>query len=187
MARPRDGLDDRESALLERSAAQLRAAGTSVFARALDLSDSGAIEATMDEIESQFGAIEHLAHIAGILRVGACLQFDPDDREACMSINARAVFIITRAVAARMHARRRGSIIAVGSNAASTPRVDMAACTASKAAASQYLRCLALELAPHGVRCNIVSPGSTDTAMQGAFANDEPARRQILMGASGRP
>lgn len=179
-------LVDRDAAMLERTAARLRATGAAVFACALDLADSTAVEATVAAIENEFGAIEHLAHVAGILRVGDCLGLDPDDWDACMTVNARAVFIATRAVASRMRARGRGSIVAVGSNAASTPRMGMAAYAASKAAATQYLRCLALELAPHGVRCNIVSPGSTDTAMQRAFARDEQARREILMGVAER-
>jgi 2,3-dihydro-2,3-dihydroxybenzoate dehydrogenase len=42
----------------------------------------------------------------------------------------------------------------------------MAAYAASKAAATLFTKCLGLELAEHGIRCNVVSPGSTDTAMQ---------------------
>lgn len=179
-------LIDRDADSLAGLVAQLRAHGTTVWARALDLCDAAAVETAVAEIEHELGAIEHLAHVAGILRVGDCLQLDPDDWDACMAVNARAVFTTTRAVARSMQARGRGSIVAVGSNAAATPRVGMAAYAASKAAASQYLRCLALELAPFGVRCNLVSPGSTDTAMQRAFADDEQARREILMGVAER-
>lgn len=179
-------LIDRDADSLDGLVVQLRARGTTVWARALDLCDAAAVETAVSEIERDLGAIEHLAHVAGILRVGDCLQLDPDDWDACMAVNARAVFTTTRAVARSMQARGRGSIVAVGSNAAATPRVGMAAYAASKAAASQYLRCLALELAPFGVRCNLVSPGSTDTAMQRAFADDEQARRAILMGVAER-
>lgn len=179
-------LIDRDADSLAGTVTQLRASGATVWARALDLCDAAAVESAVAEIEREFGAIEHLAHVAGILRVGECLQLDTNDWDACMAVNARAVFTTTRAVARSMQARGRGSIVAVGSNAAATPRVGMAAYAASKAAASQYLRCLALELAPFGVRCNLVSPGSTDTAMQRAFAHDEQARREILMGVAER-
>ena len=179
-------LIDRDADSLAGTVAQLRAGGAMVWARALDLSDAAAVETAVAEIERDLGTIEHLAHVAGILRVGECLQLDTNDWDSSMAVNARAVFTTTRAVARSMRARGRGSIVAVGSNAATTPRVGMAAYAASKAAASQYLRCLALELAPHGVRCNLVSPGSTDTAMQRAFAHDEQARREILMGVAER-
>ncbi|MGH8081361.1 MAG: SDR family NAD(P)-dependent oxidoreductase, partial [Lysobacter sp.] len=180
-------LIDRDGEALTLTAKRLRDDGASVFALTLDLADDPrAIEAAVAGIEREFGAIDHLAHVAGILRVGEAVDLDPDDWDLCMAVNARGVFAATRAVAARMKTRARGSIVAVGSNAASTPRIGMSAYAASKAAASQYLRCLALELAPHGIRCNIVSPGSTDTAMQRAFAVDEAARQQILHGDAGR-
>ncbi|WP_363797140.1 2,3-dihydro-2,3-dihydroxybenzoate dehydrogenase [Lysobacter firmicutimachus] len=175
-------LIDRDGDTLAATAARLRDCGAEVGATALDLADAAAVDAAVAAIERERGPIEHLAHVAGILRVGASLELDLEDWDACMAVNARAVFATTRAVARRMRERGRGSIVAVGSNAAAAPRVGMAAYAASKAAAHQYLRCLALELAPFGIRCNIVSPGSTDTAMQRAFAADEQARRDILYG-----
>jgi 2,3-dihydro-2,3-dihydroxybenzoate dehydrogenase len=176
-------LIDRDAAALEVAANGLRECGAQVVAVALDVSNLSAIEAAVADIENALGPIYHLAHVAGILRVGEAVDLDPDDWDECMRVNARGVFSITRAVAPRMKSRGYGSIVAVGSNAASTPRIGMSAYGASKAAATQYLRCLALELAPHGIRCNIVSPGSTDTAMQRAFAVDEVARQQILRGS----
>jgi 2,3-dihydro-2,3-dihydroxybenzoate dehydrogenase len=57
-------------------------------------------------------------------------------------------------------------IVTVASNAAGIPRMDMATYAAAKAAAAHFTRCLGLELAGAGIRCNVVSPGSTDTEMQ---------------------
>lgn len=173
---------DRDEARLQATAQALRGQGAQAVACVCDVADIEAVEAAVARIEREQGPIAHLAHVAGILRVGEAIGLDPDDWDACMAVNARGVFATTRAVAARMRARGSGSIVAVGSNAASAPRTGMSAYAASKAAATQYLRCLALELAPHGVRCNIVSPGSTDTAMQRAFAADEAARQRILRG-----
>src|SRR5205085_10171905 len=59
----------------------------------------------------------------------------------------------------------KGGIVTVASNAAGVPRHGMAAYAASKAAAAQFTHCLGLELAPAGIRCNVVCPGSTDTGM----------------------
>src|SRR5690606_37889846 len=81
-----------------------------------------------------------------------------------------------------------GSIVVVSSNAAATPRVGMAAYCASKAAATAFTRALALQVAPHGVRVNLVSPGSTDTAMlRGLYTDadhplDDAARAALLDG-----
>ncbi|MGO1068927.1 2,3-dihydro-2,3-dihydroxybenzoate dehydrogenase [Lysobacter sp. CA199] len=179
-------LIDRDADGLAAVAEALRAKGTRVLTTAVDLADAAAVEAAVGGIEDRFGPIDHLAHVAGILRVGEAIDLDLEDWDACMAVNARGAFAVTRAVARRMKPRGRGSIVAVGSNAAAAPRIGMSAYAASKAALTQYLRCLALELAPHGIRCNIVSPGSTDTAMQRAFAADETAREQILRGSRER-
>jgi len=175
-------LCDRDVARLNDAAAALRGQGADVAAFACDVADVAAVAAMVERIERELGPIAHLAHVAGVLRVGEAIGLDPHDWDACMAVNARGAFAVAGAVAVRMRERGRGSIVAVGSNAASAPRTGMAAYAASKAAATQYLRCLALELAPFGVRCNIVSPGSTDTAMQRAFAHDETARAGILRG-----
>ncbi|MGH8089238.1 MAG: SDR family oxidoreductase, partial [Stenotrophomonas sp.] len=80
----------------------------------------------------------------------------------------------------RMVPRGRGAIVTIASNSAGTARTEMAAYAASKAAATMFTRCLGLELAPHGIRCNIVAPGSTLTPMQtGMWADADGAQRVI--------
>jgi 2,3-dihydro-2,3-dihydroxybenzoate dehydrogenase len=101
-----------------------------------------------------------------VLHVGPVLDTTDDDWSGVFDVNAGGVFRVSRAVAAYMVERRRGAIITVASNAAGVPRMQMAAYAASKAAAAHFTRCLGLELAGSGVRCNVVSPGSTDTEMQ---------------------
>jgi 2,3-dihydro-2,3-dihydroxybenzoate dehydrogenase len=59
----------------------------------------------------------------------------------------------------------------------------MAAYAASKAAATQLTRCLGLELAEYGIRCNIVSPGSTDTEMQRLLWSDETGKQSTIYGS----
>jgi len=58
----------------------------------------------------------------------------------------------------------------------------MAAYAASKAAATMFTRCLGLELAEFGIRCNIVSPGSTDTDMQRALWPDDRSEAEAVAG-----
>jgi 2,3-dihydro-2,3-dihydroxybenzoate dehydrogenase len=147
-----------------------------------DVGDAQAVEALVEAVEQRLGPIDHLAHAAGVLRVADTVDLAEDDWDHCMRVNARGSFLVTRAVARRMAARRRGSIVVIGSNAATAPRAGMAAYAASKAAVHQQVRCLALELAPLGIRCNLVSPGSTDTAMQRAFASTDADRERILRG-----
>jgi 2,3-dihydro-2,3-dihydroxybenzoate dehydrogenase len=132
----------------------------------LDVRDTAAVDAAVAGIESSAGPIDILVNVAGILRVGPVLETPDADWQAVFDVNAAGVFRVSRAVARHMTPRRRGTIITVASNAAGVPRMDMAAYAASKAAAVHFTRCLGLELAGSGIRCNVVSPGSTDTPMQ---------------------
>jgi 2,3-dihydro-2,3-dihydroxybenzoate dehydrogenase len=174
---------DADAPRLARSMAALeREACAEVRAYHVDVTAAARVAACVEEVEASFGPIEGLAHVAGALRMGSALGVAPDALEACLAANLGGVFLVTRAVARRMRARRRGSIVVVSSNAAHTPRLDMAAYATSKAAALMFTRCLALELAPAGVRCNVVCPGSTDTPMQRASWADPSGAEQTIRG-----
>jgi 2,3-dihydro-2,3-dihydroxybenzoate dehydrogenase len=67
---------------------------------------------------------------------------------------------------AHMRAQGHGSLIAITSNCAHKPRLDLGAYCVSKAATKMLVECLALELAADGIRVNAVAPGSCDTEMQ---------------------
>src|SRR5690606_1799960 len=135
-----------------------------------------------DRIERELGPIGALANVAGVLRVAPALELTAADWAACFAVNVTGVVNVSRAVARRMIPRRDGAIVTVASNAARTPRVGMAACAASRAAAVMFPRCLGLELAAHGIRCNTVSPGSTDTPMQRALWRGDGDARRVIEG-----
>ncbi|MBD9356125.1 2,3-dihydro-2,3-dihydroxybenzoate dehydrogenase [Methylomonas albis] len=135
----------------------------------LDLRDRVSIDCAVAHVETTIGAIDYLVNVAGVLRPGHVVDASDEDWLESFAVNCHGVFALSRAVARYMCERRRGAIVTVGSNAASTPRTGMAAYAASKAAAAQFTRCLGLELAEYGIRCNLVSPGSTETEMQRRF------------------
>jgi 2,3-dihydro-2,3-dihydroxybenzoate dehydrogenase len=116
-------------------------------------------------VERDLGPIAVLVNVAGVLRAAAVVDCRDEDWAAVFDVNATGVFRLCRAVAPGMVARRQGAIVTVSSNAAVVARARRSASAAAKAAASHFTRCLGLELAPYGVRCNVVSPGSTDTDM----------------------
>jgi 2,3-dihydro-2,3-dihydroxybenzoate dehydrogenase len=81
--------------------------------------------------------------------------------------------------------RRSGAVVTVTSNAAGTARADMAAYAASKAAAAMFTKCLGLEVAGFGIRCNVVAPGSTDTPMLTSMWRDPSGRTRTVRGDPG--
>jgi 2,3-dihydro-2,3-dihydroxybenzoate dehydrogenase len=147
-----------------------------------DVGSPGAAEAVVSAVERDLGPVDVCANVAGILRTGAVISLDDADWAATFAVNATGVFRMSRAVAGRMVPRRRGTIVTVTSNAAGVPRAGMAAYAASKAAAAMFTRCLGLELAPYGIRCNTVAPGSTDTAMQRSLWTDELGPDSVVAG-----
>ncbi|WP_437311711.1 2,3-dihydro-2,3-dihydroxybenzoate dehydrogenase [Sorangium sp. So ce388] len=162
--------------------AELRASGHRAAAFPVDVADAGTVEHAVDWIERELGPLEFVVNVAGVLRVGPALSLSDEDWERTFAVNTRGVFNVSRAAARRMTARSSGAIVTVGSNAARTPRVHMAAYAASKAATTMFTKCLGLELAKHNVRCNVVSPGSTDTPMQRSLWADERGARAVIAG-----
>ncbi|MEU1373584.1 2,3-dihydro-2,3-dihydroxybenzoate dehydrogenase [Streptomyces triculaminicus] len=154
--------------------------GGAVTHHTADVSDSRAVEAVVEEVEKTLGPLDILVNVAGVLRTSTVVEISDEDWQRTFDVNSTGVFNTSRAAARRMSERRSGAIVTVGSNAAGVPRTSMAAYAASKAAATMFTKCLGLELARSGVRCNVVSPGSTDTAMQRAlWAGDEVPGRVL--------
>ena len=145
---------------------QKLAAELGVHDRELDVRDAAGVARTVQEVEETLGPIDILVNVAGVLHVAPVLATTDADWAAVFDVNAGGVFRLSRAVARHMVPRGHGTIVTVASNAAGVPRMTMAAYAASKAAAAHFTRCLGLELAGDGIRCNVVSPGSTDTPMQ---------------------
>jgi 2,3-dihydro-2,3-dihydroxybenzoate dehydrogenase len=174
---------DLDAAAAASSAAALAASGASARAEALDVSDADAVDALVDRVERTWGPIDVGVNVAGVLATTRVVDTSVETWRRVLAVNADGVFHVSRALARRMQPRRRGAIVTVGSNASGIPRDAMAAYAASKAAATMFTLCLGLELAPHGVRCNVVSPGSTRTSMQTSMWADADGERQVIAGS----
>jgi len=174
---------DRNADGVRRLAARLREERLRVQDWAVDVRDGAAVESMVDRVENDLGPVGVLVNVAGVLRTGPVTELSDEDWAVTFDINTTGVFRLCRAVARRMVARRGGAIITVGSNAAGVPRMHMAAYAASKAAATHFTRCLGLELAAHGIRCNVVAPGSTDTEMQRLLWTDERGEAAVVAGS----
>lgn len=160
----------------------LREQGLDVFAFPADVGDSKVIDALVEKVEREIGPIELVVNVAGILSGGLIQSCSDEEWAKTFSVNTNGVFYVSRAVSRFMVQRGKGSIVTVGSNAASVPRVSMAAYAASKAAAVMFTKCLGLELAQQNIRCNIVSPGSTDTDMQRSLWTDDTGADLMIKG-----
>lgn len=173
---------DRDGTRLREVAEKLAADGARVTAYPADVTRRHEVEGLVEVVERDLGPVEYLVNAAGVLRPGEARSVTDEDWTATFAVNATGVFLVSTAVVNRMVPRARGAIVTVTSNAAATPRADMAAYAASKAAASMFTRCLGLEVARHGVRCNLVAPGSTDTPMLRSLWTDQSGLGTTLWG-----
>lgn len=129
-----------------------------------------AVAKTVERVEHELGAIDYLVNVAGLLYTGGAIDAGDEDWMQSFAVNTHGVFFLTRAAARRDRDRRfqRGLDPA---------RMGMAA-------TAQYIRCLGLELAEYGIRCNLVSPGSTDTEMQRRYWRDGAgSAEQVIRGS----
>lgn len=153
------------------------------YAFAVDVTDADAVDALVARVEAQVGPIALAANVAGTLSTTTVLETSNAEWRRTFAVNADGVFHVGRALARVMAPRRSGALVVVGSNAAGIPRHAMAAYAASKAAATMFVRCLGLELAPLGIRCNIVAPGSTRTPMQTGMWVDGNSEQRTIAGS----
>lgn len=160
--------------------------GRSVTAYKMDVTDQQAANAVVAQIEDEMGSVDLLVNAAGVLRTGSVTDMRGEDWNAIFAVNVTGVMHVSRAVARRMRDRRCGAIVTVSSNAAMTPRLNMGAYCASKAASTSLTACLGLELAEFGIRCNVVAPGSTDTPMLRSMWTDDYGPDSVISGDSAR-
>lgn len=169
---------DRDADALPRLA--LQSGSDMLVTRPLDVTQPDEVAATVAAVEAEVGPVGILVNVAGVLSASLVADTDLAEWQRVFAVNTTGVFLVSKAVSVHMRARRQGVIVTVSSNSAGIPRHGMAAYGASKAAATMFTRSLGLELAPYGIRCNIVAPGSTLSPMlEGMWADENGAARVI--------
>ncbi len=157
----------------DQAASQLREAGHQAHAVAFDVTQSSEVNAAVEQIESQIGAIDVLVNNAGIQRRRPFLEFPEQDWNDVIAVNQTAVFLVSQAVARRMTERQRGKIINIGSMQSELGRDTITPYAASKGAVTMLTRGMCVELARHNIQVNAIAPGYFKTEMTQALADDE--------------
>jgi NAD(P)-dependent dehydrogenase (short-subunit alcohol dehydrogenase family) len=133
------------------------ASGEAVCVRADVATEDGAAR-VIDETVAHLGGLDVLVNAAGILVAGSVENTSLASWDETMNVNVRAIFHLTQLAAPHLIARR-GNIVNVSSVTGLRSFPGVLAYCVSKAALDQFTRCVALELAPKGVRVNAVNPG----------------------------
>lgn len=148
----------------------------------LNVADADQVASVCQRLLSDEPQLDVLVNAAGILRMGATDALALQDWQDTFAVNVGGAFNMFRAVMPQMRKQRSGAMVTVASDAAHTPRTGMSAYGASKAALKSLALTVGLELAPFGVRSNVVSPGSTDTDMQRTLWTTPDAEQQRIKG-----
>jgi NAD(P)-dependent dehydrogenase (short-subunit alcohol dehydrogenase family) len=154
----------RRRARLDETVVAIRAAGGEALAVEGDVRDEAVCRGWVETAVARFGGLDGLVNAAGVIGSGGIEQTDADEWDRVMSSNLRSMHLLTRAAAPHL-ARRPGSIVNLSSVAGSRPYPGLLAYCVSKAGVDMFTRCVALDLAPRGVRVNAVNPGVVVTEL----------------------
>jgi short-subunit dehydrogenase len=149
---------------LQTTAATCRAAGAEVVVRSLDLSDSAAAIAALEEDDRDAIDLALLAAGTGDIRAPGDLVEDAAQVARIGMINFVATSAMAAALARRMAQRREGSIVLIGSAAAFHALPFATGYAGSKAGLAHFAHALRPSVKGYGVKVTLVSPGFIDTA-----------------------
>jgi NAD(P)-dependent dehydrogenase (short-subunit alcohol dehydrogenase family) len=147
---------------LESVAGELAADGAKVVPIRCDVTQPEEVNKMVDRVTAELGGIDIAVCNAGIITVVPMLEMSPEEFQRIQDTNVTGVFLTAQAAARAMVARGRGGVIINTASMSGTiinvPQQVGHYCT-SKAAVIHMTKAMAVELAPHNIRVNSVSPG----------------------------
>ena len=171
-------------------AENLQKTGVEAFGREADVTNPEAVELAVDAASQRFGAIDILVNNAGIFQAAAFLDYRLEDWRRMMEVNVTGSFLCAQAVLRRMVPAGSGKIVNMASIAGKSGAAYTSAYNASKHAVIGLTRCLAMEMAEHGINVNAICPGLVDTELfdgllkvvgaERGFADTEALRKAML-------
>lgn len=138
----------------------------------VDVRDEVAVNEIMDSIERDLGSIDVVVNSAGVADLVHAEEYPSDKFRRVIDINLTGSFLVTQAAAKKMIAQGNGgSVVFIASMSGSIVNwpQPQSAYNASKAAVRHLMKSLAAEWAVHRIRCNSISPGYMDTALNRSY------------------
>lgn len=132
----------------------------------LDVTSPESAETRLAEAEHVLGPLDILINNAGVSTMNRIQDLTVEEWDFNFDVNAKGVFLVTRAALPGMIARRAGCIVNTASMAGKRAVPLLAHYAASKWACIGFTLSAAVELGPFGIRVNCVCPGFVETSMQ---------------------
>lgn len=148
--------------------------GVKAIAIALDVADEAAVIAAMEQTVNELGPLGCFVANAGISIAAPITEMTLESWDQVMRTNLDGAFLCTREAARRFVAQGTGgSMVVLSSTVSRYGGVGLAAYATSKTGVLGLARTLAIEMAKHKVRCNVLIPGWTYTGMTGPLTRND--------------
>lgn len=151
----------------EETARQIGEQGGAAEAIRMDILDPESIAAGLD----QTGPVDILVSTPSVNVRKPLLEYTSEEFDKVINLNLKGTFQVVQAVARGMAEQGRGSIIVFSSIRSQVVEPGQGVYAATKAGVVQMIRALAAELAPRGVRANLIGPGVVETPLTAQIKN----------------
>lgn len=171
--------------LIGRNEERLKATASKCKARerllllTVDLNNEQAVIEIIPQVLAKFQRLDVLINNAGILEGGSIENTSIDQYDRIMNTNVRSIYQLTMLAISELK-RTRGNIVNVSSVCGLRAFPDVLVYNISKSALDQFTKCVALELASSGVRCNAVNPGVIVTELHRRAGMDEETYQKFV-------
>ncbi|HEY7142223.1 MAG TPA: SDR family NAD(P)-dependent oxidoreductase [Methylomirabilota bacterium] len=161
----------------EETVALIRAEGGEAAALAADVTRADDCRAMVEAAAARWGGLDVLHNNVGIESRKDLLETSEEEWDQVLAVDLKSVFLATRAAAPAMIARGGGSVICVSSIAGRRGH-GRTAYSAAKAGIEGFVRTVAVQLGPQGVRVNAIAPGTVWTPMVSRLGEEARERRR---------
>ena len=163
----------RDRAVVDAVVGEINTLGGQAIGCIADVTDAAAVGRMIEQTVATMGGLDILVSNAGLRRQTAFLDMKLEEWREILSVALDGAFILARAAVPHMIPRGGGAIVALSGISTHVGTPNRCHVSASKAGLEGLMRALAIELAPHRITCNCVSPGAVDT-VRGASAGALP-------------